>query len=41
LIGTFVHGYAADMCLKKKSMESLLISDVINELPNAFKKLEG
>jgi NAD(P)H-hydrate epimerase len=41
LIGTFVHGYAADMCLKKKSMESLLIRDVINELPNAFKKLEG
>ena len=41
LIGTFIHGYAADLCLKKKSMESLLISDVINELPKAFKKLEG
>lgn len=41
LIGLFVHGYAADMCIKKKSMESLLISDVIEQLPKAFKKLES
>jgi NAD(P)H-hydrate epimerase len=41
LIGLFIHGYAADMCVKKKSMESLLISDVIEQLPKAFKKLEG
>lgn len=41
LIGTFVHGYAADLCIKKKSMESLLISDVIGQLGKAFKKLEG
>ena len=40
LIGTFVHGFAADLCVKKKSMESLLISDVIEHLPKAFKKLE-
>ncbi|MDP1800528.1 MAG: NAD(P)H-hydrate dehydratase [Bacteroidota bacterium] len=40
LIGLFIHGYAADMCVKKKSMESLLISDVIDQLPKAFKKLE-
>lgn len=40
IIGTFVHGYAADLCIKKKSMESLLISDVIEMLPKAFKKLE-
>lgn len=40
LIGTFIHGYAADVCAKKKSMESILISDVINELPKVFKKLE-
>jgi len=39
LIGTFVHGYAADLCLKKISMESLLITDVIKKLPTAFKKL--
>ena len=41
LIGTFIHGFAADLCVKKKSMESLLISDVIAQLPKAFKKLEG
>jgi hydroxyethylthiazole kinase-like uncharacterized protein yjeF len=40
LIGTFIHGFAADLCLKKKSMESILISDVIDQLPKAFKKLE-
>ncbi len=40
LIGTFVHGFAADLCVKKKSMESLLISDVIEQLPKAFKNLE-
>lgn len=40
IIGTFIHGYAADLCIKKKSMESLLISDVIDMLPKAFRKLE-
>lgn len=39
IIGTFLHGYAADLCVKKKSMESLLISDVIEMLPKAFYKL--
>ncbi|MBL7933926.1 MAG: NAD(P)H-hydrate dehydratase [Bacteroidia bacterium] len=41
LIGTYVHGMAADLCVKKKSMESLLISDVIEKLPSAFRKLES
>ncbi len=40
LIGTFVHGYAADLALKKSSIESILIDDVIKLLPMAFKKLE-
>ncbi|HOZ87693.1 MAG TPA: NAD(P)H-hydrate dehydratase [Bacteroidia bacterium] len=40
LIGTFIHGFAADLCIGKKSMESLLISDVIETLGKAFKKLE-
>jgi hydroxyethylthiazole kinase-like uncharacterized protein yjeF len=40
IIGTFVHGYAADLLVKKKSMESILISDVIENLPKAFRKLE-
>jgi NAD(P)H-hydrate epimerase len=41
IIGTFMHGYAADLCVKKKSKESLLISDVIDMLPKAFAKVES
>ena len=41
LIGTFIHGFAADLCLKNMSMESILITDVIAHLPKAFKKLEA
>jgi NAD(P)H-hydrate epimerase len=41
LVGTFIHGYAADLCTSKKSRECLLISDVIEKLPVAFKKLEN
>jgi hydroxyethylthiazole kinase-like uncharacterized protein yjeF len=40
LIGVFVHGYAADLCIKRSSRESLLASDVIKALGKAFKKLE-
>ncbi|MGZ3919363.1 MAG: NAD(P)H-hydrate dehydratase [Bacteroidia bacterium] len=40
LIGTYIHGLAADICAKKMSMESILISDVIDQLPKAFRKLE-
>ncbi|MBA3682983.1 MAG: NAD(P)H-hydrate dehydratase [Bacteroidetes bacterium] len=41
LMGMFIHGYSADLSIKKKSIESILISDVIDQLPKAFKKLEG
>jgi len=41
LIGTYVHGFAADLCIQKKSRESLLITDVIKMLGRAFKKLES
>lgn len=40
IIGAYLHGYAADLCLKKMSMESVLISDVIALIPKAFRKLE-
>lgn len=40
LIATFIHGYAADLCAKKMSQESILISDVIDRLSKAFQKLE-
>ncbi|MFO0356357.1 MAG: NAD(P)H-hydrate dehydratase [Sphingobacteriaceae bacterium] len=40
LIGVFVHGYAADLCIKKSSKESLLATEVIDKLDKAFYKLE-
>jgi NAD(P)H-hydrate epimerase len=39
LIGVYIHGLAADICLKEQSMESMLIGDVIENLGNAFKKI--
>lgn len=41
LIGTFVHGFAADIYAKRKSKESLLITDVIELLPKAFRGLNS
>ncbi len=40
IIGTFVHGFAADLLLEEKSVESILATDIINKLPTAFKKIE-
>lgn len=39
IIGVFIHGLASDFTLKNQSMESMLISDVIENLGNAFKKI--
>lgn len=39
LIGVYIHGSAADACLKKIHIESLLATDVIAKLPKAFEKL--
>ncbi len=39
IIGVFIHGLAADITLKAQSMESMLISDVIENLGKAFKKI--
>lgn len=39
LLGVYLHGYAADLCLKKINIESLLATDVIAKLPKAFEKL--
>lgn len=39
LIAVYIHGLAADICLKEQSMESMLIGDVIDDLGNAFKKI--
>jgi hydroxyethylthiazole kinase-like uncharacterized protein yjeF len=38
-LGVYIHGLAADICLKKQSMESMLITDVIECFGEAFKKV--
>jgi len=38
-LGVYLHGLAADITLKKQSMESMLITDVIENLGEAFKKI--
>lgn len=40
LIGTFVHGLAADLCAEHSSKESILATDVIEMLGKAFHILE-
>jgi NAD(P)H-hydrate epimerase len=39
LLGVYIHGSAADSCLKKIHIESLLATDVINKISKAFEKL--
>ncbi len=36
-LGVYIHGLAADICLKKQSMESMLITDVIENMGKALK----
>jgi hydroxyethylthiazole kinase-like uncharacterized protein yjeF len=38
-IGVYLHGLAADLALKDQSMESMLITDVIEHIGKAFKKI--
>lgn len=40
LIGTYMHGLAGDLALKNQSFESLIASDIIENLGSAFKELE-
>jgi hydroxyethylthiazole kinase-like uncharacterized protein yjeF len=40
-IGVYLHGLAADIALKEQSMESMLITDVIECLGTAFKYLNS
>lgn len=41
VLGVYLHGLAADLCLKKNHVESLLASDVIEKIPKAFNKMDG
>ena len=38
-LGIYLHGLAADIALDKQSMESMLITDVIECIGKAFKTL--
>lgn len=38
--GTFLHGYTADIVAEKKSMQGMLPTDIINELPFVFRALD-
>jgi NAD(P)H-hydrate epimerase len=38
-IAVYIHGLAADITLKEQSMESMLITDVIDQIGSAFKSL--
>ncbi|MBL7707286.1 MAG: NAD(P)H-hydrate dehydratase [Taibaiella sp.] len=40
-IGVYMHGLAADLSLKHQSMESVLITDIIDHFGKAFKKIWG
>lgn len=40
-LGVYIHGLAADHCLATQSMESMLITDVINCLGSAFKAIHS
>ncbi len=37
LVGVFVHGLAADLCIGNMGMETVLASDIIETLPEAFR----
>ncbi len=39
ILGVYIHGLAADIALNEQSMESMLITDVINCLGTAFKHI--
>ncbi|MGI6224219.1 MAG: NAD(P)H-hydrate dehydratase [Prevotella sp.] len=40
MLGMYLHGLAADIAVKTIGKESLIASDIINYLPQAFKRLE-
>lgn len=41
LLGVFIHGLAADLAINEQSYESLLITDVLEYIGKAFKRIEN
>ena len=40
LVGMYLHGLAGDIAAERTGKESLIASDIIDSLPEAFKNLE-
>jgi len=41
IAGVYIHGVAGDIALESKGIYSLVATDVIESLPNAFRKIEN
>ena len=40
IIGVFIHGYSADICLENETRETMIPSNIINNFNKAFKLIE-
>ena len=40
IIGVFIHGYSAEICLKNETMETMIPSNIINNFEKAFKLIK-
>jgi NAD(P)H-hydrate epimerase len=40
VLGVYMHGYAGDIVAVKKGQESMVASDIINELPNVYRSIK-
>jgi NAD(P)H-hydrate epimerase len=40
ILGVYMHGLAGDLALQQQSMESLIASDIIDNLGNSFKEIK-
>jgi NAD(P)H-hydrate repair Nnr-like enzyme with NAD(P)H-hydrate dehydratase domain len=40
VLGVFIHGMAGDLAVSEQSPESLIASDIINNIGNAFNKIK-
>ena len=41
VLGVFIHGLAGDLALNRQSQESLIATDIIDQMGMAFKQIEA
>ena len=41
VLGVYMHGYAGDIVAGKKGQQSMVASDIINELPGVFRSIKS